>query len=178
MAWLNSDDLLLPGSLATVARYFVEHPEVDAIYGHRIIIDEDGDEVGRWVLPPHEDEVLRWADYVPQETLFWRRSLWERAGGRIDDGLRFAIDWDLLLRFLEAGATIVRLPRFLGCFRVHDDSKTVSGLYEQGEAEMALLRERVHGRRVDHEEIWRHVCSYVHRAHALQQFYETNSDLF
>src|SRR5262249_33984020 len=55
MAYLNSDDLLLPGSLAYVARFFAAHPEVDVVYGHRVIIDENDGEVGRWVLPPHED---------------------------------------------------------------------------------------------------------------------------
>jgi hypothetical protein len=29
MAYLNSDDLLLPGSLHYVARFFQDHPEVD-----------------------------------------------------------------------------------------------------------------------------------------------------
>jgi len=73
MAYLNSDDLLLPGSLFAVAKYFTDHPDVDVVYGHRVIINRNGDETGRWVLPPHDAEVLKWADFVPQETLFWRR---------------------------------------------------------------------------------------------------------
>ncbi|HEX2099049.1 MAG TPA: glycosyltransferase, partial [Candidatus Synoicihabitans sp.] len=36
MGWLNSDDLLAPRTLATVADYFARHPDVDVIYGHRI----------------------------------------------------------------------------------------------------------------------------------------------
>ena len=36
MAWLNSDDLLLPGTLAVVAGYFAQHPEVDVVYGNRV----------------------------------------------------------------------------------------------------------------------------------------------
>ena len=42
MAWLNSDDLLLPGSLRAVAEVFSQRPDVDVVYGHRILIDEDG----------------------------------------------------------------------------------------------------------------------------------------
>src|SRR5262249_47748856 len=68
LAYLNSDDLLLPGSLAYVANFFRRHPEVDVIYGHRVIVNEHDLEVGRWLLPPHDDEVLSWGDYVPQET--------------------------------------------------------------------------------------------------------------
>ena len=40
MAWLNSDDLLLPGSLASVARCFARHPKVDVVYGSRVLVDE------------------------------------------------------------------------------------------------------------------------------------------
>ena len=101
MAWLNSDDLLAPGSLAFVAGYFASHPEVDAIYGHRIIIDEADGEIGRWVMPRHDPETLEWIDYVPQETLFWRKRAWDRVGG-LDPTFQFALDWDLLARFQQA----------------------------------------------------------------------------
>ena len=76
LCYLNADDILLPGSLNYVANYFSKHENVDVIYGHRILIDENNYEIGRWVLPPHDNEVLKWADYIPQETLFWRRHIW------------------------------------------------------------------------------------------------------
>src|SRR3990167_940802 len=46
MAYLNSDDILLPGALAYVADYFKTHPTVDAVYGHRILINEFDQEIG------------------------------------------------------------------------------------------------------------------------------------
>src|SRR5262249_31682147 len=85
MGYLNADDILLPGALHYVARAFADRPDVEVVYGHRILIDEDDREIGRWVLPPHDDGALAWADYVPQETLFWRRGLWERVGGSFDE---------------------------------------------------------------------------------------------
>jgi hypothetical protein len=176
MAYLNSDDLLLPGSLNYVADYFAKHPEVDAVYGHRILINEEGDEIGRWVLPPHDSKVLTWADYIPQETLFWRRRIWDRVGGKIDESFQFAMDWDLLLRFQQAKAKIVRLPRFLGAFRVHAQQKTLSQRDQIGDLEMARLRERCHGRRVRHDEISAAVFPFLlkqaayHRAYQLGLF--------
>ncbi|MDY3555033.1 glycosyltransferase family 2 protein [Gemmata sp. JC717] len=145
MAYLNSDDLLLPGALHTVAQFFQQNPDVDVVYGHRVLINGEGQEIGRWVIPPHDDEVLRWADYVPQETMFWRRRIWDKVGG-IDESFRFAMDWDLLLRFQAAGAKFYRYPRFLGSFRIHGDSKTMTVVNTQGELEMARLRERSLGR--------------------------------
>ena len=51
MAYLNSDDTLLPGTLAYVANFFDQRPEVDFVYGHRIFIDYAGSEIGRAVFP-------------------------------------------------------------------------------------------------------------------------------
>ena len=34
--------------------------------------------------------------------MFWRRTLWERAGGHIDASMKFAMDWELILRFQDA----------------------------------------------------------------------------
>ena len=162
MGWLNSDDVLLPGALAYVARYFVKHPDVDVVYGHRVVIDQRGRKIGVWVLPPHDDRALRLVDFVPQETLFWRRSLWERSGEHVDEGLAFAVDWDLLLRFADAEARFARLPRFLGAFRVHDDQKTIAKR-EVGIREGERLRERTLGRPMPHKEAMRLVQPYLRR---------------
>jgi hypothetical protein len=163
MAYLNSDDLLLPGALHYVAAFFDRHPEVDVVYGHRILIDEYDQEIGRWVLPPHDDQVLSWADYIPQETLFWRKSIWEKTGGYVDKKFKFAMDWDLILRFRDAGARFVRLPRFLGAFRVHPHQKTSAEIAEQGENEMGQLRQRALGRPVSTGEINLKIRPYLRR---------------
>jgi Glycosyl transferase family 2 len=141
MAYLNSDDLLMPGALRFVGGFFAAHPDIDAIYGHRIIIDESGREIGRWILPRHDPEAIRHFDYVPQETLFWRKSLYQAVGG-IDQSFHFAMDWDLLLRFIRVGARFYRVPYFLACFRVHDKQKTHTLLDVVGEREKALLMHR------------------------------------
>ena len=168
MSYLNSDDLLLPGALHYVAHYFVKHPEVDVVYGHRVLVDEYDQEIGRWVMPPHDNDVLSWADYIPQETMFWRREIWEKAGGFIDKNFKFAMDWDLILRFREAGAKIIRLPRFLGAFRVHPHQKTSAEISDQGEKEMRRLRERCHGRVVSEAEISQNIKKYLFR-HVIHQ---------
>lgn len=171
MAWLNSDDVLLPGALAYVGAYFASHPEVDVVYGHRIMIDEEDGQIGAWILPRHDDAALALADYVPQEGLFWRRRVWETAGGYVDTSFRFALDWELLLRFASSGARIERLPRFLGGFRVHQGQKT-HAIDQVGEEEMARLRIRTHGRPVSVSEVKRRLRGYYLRhiwLHTLQR---------
>lgn len=163
MGWLNSDDLLLPGALHRVAAYFQRHPDVDVVYGDRLLIDEDDREIGCWVLPDHDDEVLSWADFVPQETLFWRRRLWERVGGALDDDFRFAMDWDLLVRFREAGARFAHLNAFVGAFRIHEHQKTSAIIDEVGRTEMDRIRLRCLGRVPSQGEIRRALAPYLLR---------------
>jgi len=161
MAYLNSDDILLPGTLAYVSRTFIAQPDVDVVYGHRIYVDQDGREIGRCVLPPHDSEALKWADYLPQETLFWRRRVWDKVGP-INDGLQYALDWDFILRAQAAGFIFKRVPRFLGCFRVHDEQKTSANVHV-GLAEMNKLR-RIHlGREPGPAEIGLAIRAYLSR---------------
>lgn len=145
MAWLNADDQIPPGTLARVAHYMGKNADTDVVYGHRILIDEDDQEIGRWIMPAHNDRVLTWADFIPQETLYWRRSLWEQVGKKLDESFKFAMDWDLLLRFREVEAKIVRLPYFMGLFRVHARQKTSAQIDEIGFTEMQTLRVRCLG---------------------------------
>jgi glycosyltransferase involved in cell wall biosynthesis len=161
MGWLNSDDLLLPGTLAYVARFFSDHPDVDVVYGHRICIDRFDKEIGRIILPRHDPQVIRWVDFIPQETMFWRRRVWDRLGG-LDESLNFALDWDFILRAHAARFRFCRLPRFLGGFRVHDAQKTISRR-DVGDAESARLRERYLGRPVKPKDISMAITSYLRR---------------
>ena len=145
MAWINSDDLATPGSLFHVADWFATHPETDVVYGDRLLIDENGDEVSRWILPPHSRRVLNWADFIPQETLYWRRHAWDLVGAQLDESFRFAMDWDFLLRLSSKQVNFEHLPLFLGMFRVHQNQKTSSQMTSIGQQEMDILRRRALG---------------------------------
>ncbi len=169
MAYLNSDDRYVPGALRFVAGYFASHPKVDVVYGHRILIDEADREIGRWITPRRQCDDLRYFDMVPQETLFWRRRIWDRVGG-LDRSLHFALDWDLLQRFEKAGAKFARLPWFLGMFRWHEAQKTRTKMEKSGVPESETLRRNALGRVASQEEFqsrMRHVQFDSALVHAL-----------
>lgn len=142
MAWINSDDLVAPTALRQVAEYFIKHPEVQVIYGDRILINEEGLEIGRWVLPYHSIRVLQWSDFVPQETLYWTRHGWNLVGANLDQAFHFAMDWDFLLRLAAKQITMQHLPVFLGLFRIHHQQKTSSQLSSIGQEEIRIIRLR------------------------------------
>jgi len=177
MAWLNSDDLLLPGALAIVADYFYQHPEIDLVYGNRLLIDEKDMEIGRWILPGHDSDVLSWVDYIPQETMFWRRSLWNKVGGKIDESFKFAMDWDLLLRFREADANVAHIPRFLGAFRIHEQQKTSAVINEIGHHEMNRIRERCLGKVPTRKEIRNKVIPFMFKHIVVDIIYQIKKKL-
>ncbi len=134
MAYLNSDDLYLPGALATVAKVFSDCPEVDWIVGASLLADRTGQSIGinsslgfskklfysgRY-LGGHPAWNGKW---IPQESVFWRRSLWEKAGGSfLRERLQYG-DFELWSRFWQlADLHVVPVP--LGIYRCHPATYT------------------------------------------------------
>jgi glycosyltransferase involved in cell wall biosynthesis len=140
MAYLNSDDVLAPGALEFVGSFFAQHPRVDAIYSHRVFINEQNVADSYWILPRHRDWMMKRWDYIPQETCFWRRRIYDQAGG-IDPSFQFALDYDLFVRFMKLGR-MERMNRFLGAFRRHAASKTATLTEGQVHPEVARVRKQ------------------------------------
>jgi len=84
-------------------------------------------------------------------------------GGRIDESFRFAMDWDLLVRFRDAGARFARLPRFIGGFRIHPQQKTAAAIAKIGFEEMDRIRKRALGRVPSRNELRRALIPYLIR---------------
>jgi glycosyltransferase involved in cell wall biosynthesis len=140
MGWLCSDDLLLPGALQAVGEFFLRNPSAMAVYGDALWIDGEG----RYLRPKREIPFSRFVflhdhNYIPQPSMFWRRSLYRDVGG-LDRAFNLAMDGDLWDRFAEHGS-IAHLPRYLSCMRCYPEQKTRS-LRPQAKAENAALRLR------------------------------------
>ena len=136
LGYLNSDDMLSPGTLSFVAKFFRDHPDVDAVYSHRCTVDENNKVLWYWLLPEHDDWYMSRWDLIPQETCFWRRRLFDKVGN-VDPSYRFAMDYDLFVRFMQAApGRMKRLDRFLGVFREHGEAKTSTLMQTVGAQEI------------------------------------------
>tara|TARA_Y100001934_G_scaffold63620_1_gene79021 strand:- start:230 stop:1105 length:876 start_codon:yes stop_codon:yes gene_type:complete len=125
MGWINSDDLLIPNSLFVVAEIFAQFPEVDWITGVATTIDiEDRYIRSRKYNKNLYDYLIGdWA-VIQQESTFWRRSIWDAAGGGLDENLSIAFDSDLWSRFfLHAQHFHVDCP--LGAYRKVPSSTSI-----------------------------------------------------
>ncbi|MCX5967633.1 MAG: glycosyltransferase family 2 protein [Cyanobacteria bacterium] len=100
MGWLNSDDILAPRSLWTLASIFRSLPDVSWITGTHCLINKLGfiEETGVHNKNIY-DYIVNNYQWIQQESTFWRRSLWDKAGGFIDESMRFMVDGDLWCRF-------------------------------------------------------------------------------
>ena len=125
VAWLNSDDYYLPGSLATVGAYLQAHPDVLAVYGRCEIVDREGQVLDRVGEPYRRRTMVMSRNVIPQPAAFIRREALDRVG-MLDESLHYVMDMEL---FLRVGR--IRAPRFLdqtlaGMTR-HPDAKTSRG---------------------------------------------------
>ncbi len=120
--WVNSDDLLLPGAVGRVARFFAGHPHESVVSGFRRVRQEGRHVDGWWVHPPLTRHALERNCVVAQETVFFRRQVYD-AIGPLDATFRYALDYDYWQKMLAAGYTFALLPEALGVFRRHADSK-------------------------------------------------------
>jgi len=123
MGWLNSDDVLLPGALASITAYLERKSTIDLVYGDAVWMDVDG----RAIKTQHEVSfdlpMLLWGyNYIPQPSTFWRRSIWEQSGG-IDQSYDCAFDYALWLSMIKQGAVVAHLPRLLSGFRFYAEQK-------------------------------------------------------
>ncbi|HRJ23412.1 MAG TPA: glycosyltransferase [Thauera sp.] len=126
MAWINSDDKYHPGSFRTVADAFISHPEVSWLTGRPSTWNEQGDLADvRMMRTFTRDDYLDPAldTYIQQESTFWRRDLWEKSGGAINDEFDYAGDFELWLRFFDH-AQLHLVDALLAGFRYHAAQKT------------------------------------------------------
>jgi glycosyltransferase involved in cell wall biosynthesis len=127
VAYLNSDDTLLPGAVSRAVAALGRNPEVGAIYGDGFQIDYHGKVKQQF---PFTEPFNLWKltyvlDYILQQSVFFRRACVEEVGWFNED-LHFGMDWDILVR-LGKRYGLVYVPETFGCLREYDEAKSFAG---------------------------------------------------
>ncbi len=122
--WVNSDDYLLPGALATLAAHIKQHPREHVFMSNHVRVASDGSTIAR-IVPNYSPWKLRhwwWAALqLWQPGLVFHRSAFETAGP-LDARLHYAMDFDFFLK-LQDVQRFHYLDADLVAFRVHDAQK-------------------------------------------------------
>lgn len=155
LAWLNSDDCYLPGTLERVADFFSSHATVDLVYGDLLLIDGRGKTVGiRRVVPYNYTLALYGLSSVPQPSAFFRRRALNVVG-LLDEEFHYQMDAEFFLRFGKMGLNIKYLPVPLAMFRFHAQSKTVSEYHDKVQQANRRILEKILGRTITEGEAWK-----------------------
>jgi len=124
--WLNSDDILIPGSLTLVAKYFSENPDIGCVFGDLELIDAKGKYLAtRKAVPFHFKTALHSACLVPQPSTLFKRIALEKTGD-LNVNYNYQLDYEYFLRMASAGVKFGIIKKPLAKFRLHEKSKTVS----------------------------------------------------
>jgi len=121
LAWLNSDDMYLPGALAKVISAFQQGEEF--FYGNVLIVDKQDKVLRNRVALRIDFNDLYYGMYViPQEATFFSRRLYRECGG-VNPDYTYAMDYDLWLRMAKIVPPRM-LDAYLACFRFHEGQKS------------------------------------------------------
>jgi glycosyltransferase involved in cell wall biosynthesis len=132
-AWLNADDFLVPSAVHIAIYFLSTMREIGLVYGDRLEIDTKGNITGILKCPSHDPKMFRKNITLPQETVFFRRKIFESVG-RLDEELHFAMDFDLWCKMSKI-TNFFHIPVFIGYFRRHESSKSV--LFHHTSADVA-----------------------------------------
>lgn len=126
LAWLNSDDVYLPGAITDSVTFLQEHPDVDLVYGDIQFIDEHGNILAEEIRsrPFSLTTLLTQFGSIQQQSAFFRRRLLEKIGG-INENLHYVMDTELWIRIALHGKGHY-YPGVRAQSRVHSAAKSMA----------------------------------------------------
>jgi glycosyltransferase involved in cell wall biosynthesis len=147
VAYLNSDDLYLPGAFGAVIEHFKREPACEWLCGETMMFGEAGHrtELLKTEVPRSAAHALSWAYLAPQPGMFWKRELVQSG---FDEKWNYVFDHELYVRLLLAGHKCEYLPVPVAAYRLHGTSKTVAetdGFDREFDAVAELYENRLQG---------------------------------
>lgn len=130
LAWLNSDDMYLPGTLsrirAAVQGNGPDTPQI--IFGNCLHMNmiNPKEAYGSDVRHAFATHAIELNDFIVQPSSFWTRKTFALVG-ELSTDLHFAFDWEWFIRARRAGVSFFPVDDFLSVYRVHERHKTATG---------------------------------------------------
>jgi glycosyltransferase involved in cell wall biosynthesis len=133
LTWLNSDDMLAPGALASVALAFDTSGAdmvagICQLYSDGQLVEQHLTSCDDGPLPLNDildlDGGWNAGQFFYQPEVMFTRALWLRAGGCVDETMYFSMDYELWARFADVGARLHVIGRPVARYRLHEEQKT------------------------------------------------------
>lgn len=164
MAWSPTGDLYEPNTFNVVGQVFQQLQEVQWLTSlYKVKTNEAGEETVRYKVDGFDRRAFRkglnflggnpFARYmIQQQSTFWRKSLWDKSGGRMDDSMMGGGDFELWSRFY-CHASLYALDRPMGVFMTHEGQESVENAERMLE-EQNLAFNRTGGKHMGTLEGW------------------------
>jgi glycosyltransferase involved in cell wall biosynthesis len=137
VAWLNSDDYYLSGTISRVVAAFQTNPEALFVYGNMLAVDSEGQIINRLNYHPLGLEDLLCFQIIGQPAVFMRREALEKAGF-LDTSYHCLLDHQLWLRIAMHGL-FVHINQTWSAARYHPAAKNRSRAAEFGQEAFNIL---------------------------------------
>ena len=137
VAWLNSDDLYLPGAVRQAVEVFQANKQIGMVFGNALTIDAEGCPIKELIFPDWELQDLIGFRIICQPAVFMDRTSFERAAG-LDLNYHFMLDHHLWIRIANL-KPIKHIPNFWAAARHHKSAKNISQSTEFGRETLELL---------------------------------------
>ena len=122
MAWINSDDKYLPHAFKAIGEIYTQFPNVEWSMGLYTNFDREGAIMGgsniTRAVYKNVYSYLFNDLHIQQESVFWRRSLWDKTGSNISEDVHYMIDTELWCRFF-LHAELWHIDRVIGGYRTY-----------------------------------------------------------
>lgn len=125
ITWLNSDDLLLPGALHTVAALFKRHSDAWLIHGKTQLFGKGFPVREKGAPVPCPEALYLGKLPFPQPSAFFRKEALQ-AVGLTDPSLHYGMDYDLFLRMYLQNGHFVAVDNLLSGYRLHRQAKSIA----------------------------------------------------
>jgi glycosyltransferase involved in cell wall biosynthesis len=137
LAWLNSDDYYLPGTVSAVVKAFEENPDIVMAYGDMLAIDGNGQTINILKYKQLSLEDLLCFQIIGQPSVFFRRTAFEKTGP-LETTFHFMLDHHLWIRLAQQGP-ILHVPQTWSAARYHPAAKNRARAAEFGREAFRVL---------------------------------------
>ncbi len=121
VAWINSDDYYLPGTISAAVKVFNENPDLVLIYADMLAVDEHSQIFNAFHYRQLALEDLLSFQIIGQPAVFMRRTAFENTGG-LDTTYHYLLDHHLWIRIAAQGR-ILHVPKTWAAARYHVEAK-------------------------------------------------------
>jgi len=140
IAWQNSDDIYMPGAFTKVAKYFLKKTKAEVFFGNFWLIDSFDNLMRDIKFTPFSFKCsLMEGIGISNQAAFWKRELFEKYG-YLNTSFEFAMDFEWWLRLGHKNVKFYFINEYLGCLRIHSETKSSTILKEIGLPERVRIR--------------------------------------